>query len=167
MGKTFERDLKNAADTIENHHIDAKTSTFLLLMMVTDHLKRVLEVKSTTKQVTRQGFFILNTLIRFGGSMTPTELSKIIFRSKNATSQVISTLEKYRLVNTSQSTTDGRSVIVKITPKGLALAAKHSIGPRESIAHQVFSELTEEETRNMNEILNKLRNKASELIKNP
>jgi DNA-binding MarR family transcriptional regulator len=164
---TFEKNLKSAAVTIEHHHNDPKTSTFLLMMMVTDHLRRVMEVTSTTKQVTRQGFFILNTLIRFGGSMTPTELSKVIFRSKNATCRVISTLEKYELVTTSQSNVDGRSVIVKITPKGLGLAIKHSLSNRKAMAHQVFNELTDEETIILNNILNKLRNKASELIENP
>ncbi len=167
MGKSFEKDLERAAKSIEEHHLDPKTSTFLLLMMVTDHLKRVLEVTSTTKQVTRQGFFILNTLIRFGGSMTPTELSKVIFRSKNATCRVISTLEKYGLVTASQSVNDGRSIIVTITPKGLALSSEHSIGTRVAIAHKVFNELTEAETTTLNETLSKLRNKARELIKNP
>lgn len=60
----------------------------------------------------------MNSLYRYGGRLTPTELAAETFRSKNAITFVLGMLEKEGFVKRVPSDNDGRSVNVVITDKG-------------------------------------------------
>ena len=66
------------------------------------------------------------TTLRFvltrGGEITPTQLAKIMLRSKNNISSLIRGLEKDGLINRIHSNKDHRKVIIKITPRGAEFA---------------------------------------------
>jgi DNA-binding MarR family transcriptional regulator len=66
------------------------------------------------------------TTIRFvitrGGELTPSQLAKIMLRSKNSISHLINGLENDGLIERVHSKKDHRMVIIKVTPKGLKFA---------------------------------------------
>jgi DNA-binding MarR family transcriptional regulator len=53
-----------------------------------------------------------------GGALTPSQLAKIMLRSKNSISNLIRGLEKDGLIKRTYSKKDSRKVIVTVTPKG-------------------------------------------------
>lgn len=68
------------------------------------------------------GNWLKVTTIRFvltrGGALTPSQLAKIMLRSKNSISNIIRGLEKDGLVRRTYSKKDSRKVIITVTPKG-------------------------------------------------
>jgi hypothetical protein len=93
LSGSTKRDIENAANLLKKQHADIKTDTFLKFLATLDLFTRYLDLQYTSKHATRSGFNVLNTLVLSGGSMSPTDISKKIFRSKNAISHVVSTLE--------------------------------------------------------------------------
>ena len=82
---------------------------------------------------------ILNMLVLHGGTMTPTELSRRVLRSKHATTKAVDSLEKLDLTKSEKANLkskvkgDRRLRMVSITEKGLELLetsmpAQHRIG---------------------------------------
>ena len=164
MSKISKTDLENAANLLKKQHAEIKTDTFLKFLATLDSFTRYLDLQYTSKQATRSGFNVLNTLVLYGGSMSPTEISKKIFRSKNAIGHVVSTLESRGLVKTTPANDDKRSIEVRITAKGLALTTTESIIARERLGQRVLSTLTEDETKCLNDLLEKLMQHTLTLI---
>jgi DNA-binding MarR family transcriptional regulator len=166
LSKVNKTDLENAANILKRQHQDVKTDTFLKFLATLDIYNRYLDLHYTSKDATRSGFNVLNTLVLFGGLMSPTEISKKIFRSKNAICHVVSTLENRGLVKTVPANNDRRSVEVHITAKGLALTKMESIIARERFGKNAFSILSADELASFNKILEKILQHTKELINN-
>ena len=164
MRKAKNNDLQKAARILTRQHADTQTDTFLKFLAMSDLFTRYLNLQYTSKHATRSGFNVLNTLVLFGGTMSPTEISKKIFRSKNAISHVVSTLESRGLVTIAPADADRRSVEVRITDKGVALTEQESILARERLGQQVFDVFTTREIENLNQMLEKLMQQILELI---
>lgn len=99
---------------------------------------------------------ILYLLIGNGGSMTPTNISKGVNRSKHAITRAIDILEKDALVRREPSANDRRSLNVVITRQGIDLVKKTlpSLQRASSIA---TSCLNEEQINELKTISTKLR----------
>jgi DNA-binding MarR family transcriptional regulator len=166
LKNSFEENLVRADDLIKNQHDNLTTGTFLNLLSTVDTLLRYWDITLEDRQVSRSGLNILNIIIDCGGSSTSTEISKQNFRSKNAASRVISTLESHGFVVTSPSNVDRRSRDVKITPKGLALTLRKGIKAREQVGKEVLTIFTEDELKNLNKILLRLRKHTLNLLEN-
>jgi DNA-binding MarR family transcriptional regulator len=167
LSKIKKTELETAANNLKRQHHNIKTDTFLKFLATLDVFNRYLDLHYTSKDATRSGFNVLNTLVLYGGSMSPTQISKKIFRSKNAICHVVSTLESRGLVKTVPANTDRRSVEVHITPKGLALTEKESIIARERFGQRAFSVLAEDEFECLNKILEKILQHTKDLINKP
>lgn len=64
------------------------------------------------------GNAVLHTLIRSGGALTQTQLCERVYRSKNAISSLVNTLEKQKLVKREGNSDDRRNKTVVLTKKG-------------------------------------------------
>jgi hypothetical protein len=148
LAKLNKKDIENAARIIKRQHAEIKTDTFLKFLATLDLFSRYLDLQYTSKNATRSGFNVLNTLILSGGTMSPTEISKILFRSKNAIPANI----------------DRRRIEVHITEKGLAVSEKESIIVRERLGSRAFGVLTQEEFECLHRILEKLIQNTKTLI---
>jgi DNA-binding MarR family transcriptional regulator len=164
LRKSGKNGIENTADILKGQHSDHRTNTFLKFFAMSDLFTRYLNLEYTSKHATRSGFNVLNTLVLFGGSMSPTEISKKLFRSKNAICHVVSTLEKRGLVNIVPANDDRRSVEVHITEKGLALTRRESIIARERLGQDMFRIFAEDEIENLSKILEKLMQHTLNLI---
>jgi DNA-binding MarR family transcriptional regulator len=156
LRKRVKNELDAAAGILQKQHADQRTDTFLKFLAMSDVFTRYLNLQYTSKEATRSGFNVLNTLVLSGGAMSPTEISKKIYRSKNAICHVVSTLESHGLVTTEPADVDRRSVVVRITAKGLALTEKESILARERLGRRIFSIFTDEEITCLNQMFAKL-----------
>lgn len=162
--KNLSKKIEETAEIMRAHHNDITVHTFLLLDSAAFVVNRYVELNSTKKNFSQSAFKVLNMLILQGGSMTPTELSNRVFRSKHSISKVTFTLEKHGLVKILPVDGDRRKKEVRITAKGLELAKSGNIFTREQRSHEVLGVLSDKEKKFMHDILERVRSHTLDLI---
>jgi DNA-binding MarR family transcriptional regulator len=122
-------------------------------------IDRYLELELSKQESNPIRFAIMNALYRHGGQMTPTEISKWVFRSKNSITSVINNLEREGFVRREPSKSDRRSVTVVITEKGWSKTNK--ITPiAQEISREILSCLDREQLDTLGTILRAIRKDA-------
>ena len=101
-------------------------------------------------------FTALSLLIRKGGSLTPTELARRMFRSKHSITNIIDSLEKEGYVERHRDSEDRRIVNIKITTEGLN-HVKERVDNENPIIGKLMSCLDEKETEQFLVYVNRLR----------
>ncbi len=106
-------------------------------------------------QTTLPRFDVLAALYRRRDGVTMSELSRMLLVSNGNATTVVDRLEKDGLVLRTPSTTDRRSVVVALTPEGLAhfegLADDH-----EAEISRLFGGLSEADLDTLNDILKRM-----------
>jgi DNA-binding MarR family transcriptional regulator len=95
--------------------------------------------------------------------MTPTELSKGVFRSKHAITRAVDSLEKEGLVAREGIGTDRRTRRVAITKEGLDVI-KQAMPYRQEVSSTAMSCLSEQQAQEFNAALRQLRKHILKLI---
>jgi DNA-binding MarR family transcriptional regulator len=132
---------------------DIRSDTFLSLIYTADVVHRYINYKLDSRIT---GFGILNALVNNGGSLTPTKLSKLTFRSKFNITRVVDTLEKDGMIVRDPDKTDRRSLKIIITEKGLDYVQK-SLPMRQRMADEVTSCITNKQMDVLKKLLYTLR----------
>ncbi len=96
-----------------------KFDSLVLLMYAADAVNKYLESCIGQHGQDQTRINILFLLITNGGYMTPTSISKRVYRSKHAITRAIDILEKSEFVERTPLAGDRRSINVGITQKGL------------------------------------------------
>jgi uncharacterized lipoprotein YddW (UPF0748 family)/DNA-binding MarR family transcriptional regulator len=112
--------------------------------------------------ITPQQFNILRILRGEGKPLSTLAIRQRMLDKMSDTSRIVDRLVKKGLVKKSPNDDDRRLVDVVITPKGRKLLEK--IDPFEDNADKIMTSLSEEETRTLNGLLDKLRNVMLVLI---
>lgn len=130
--------------------------SLILLTYTAEAVNRYLEqwLKKFGQDQTRIN--ILYLLTGNGGSLTPTQISKGVNRSKHAITRAIDILEKDALVRREPSTNDRRSLNVVITKQGIELVKK-TLPALQRASSIATSCLTEDQIDELKSISNKLR----------
>jgi DNA-binding MarR family transcriptional regulator len=157
MDKSLNVKIETIAKKIKSHHDDLIIDTFLSFMATTNVFERYLRTQIKEKDTSRIGYTILNALILFGGSLSPTEIAKVMYLTKDSVSKAIFTLERHGFVKTGSHENDRRRRKVEITAMGLKIAEKGNLSKRESVARTALSILDEGEIKQLNRIVKKLR----------
>jgi DNA-binding MarR family transcriptional regulator len=130
---------------------------FLYLSSLGDMLGRFQE--SILKVPLR--FTALSLLVRRGGSLTPTELAKLMLRSKHSITNIIDGLENEGYIIRDRDDQDRRVVNIKITSDGLR-HMQEKVYNENPIIKNMMSCLSEKETEQLLDYIKRLR---KELIK--
>ena len=101
-------------------------------------------------------FTALSVLIRKGGSLTPTELARRMFRSKHSITNIVDSLEKEGYVERHRDSEDRRIVNIKITTEGLN-HVKERVDNENPIIGKLMSCLDKKETEQFLVYVNRLR----------
>jgi MarR family 2-MHQ and catechol resistance regulon transcriptional repressor len=104
----------------------------------------------------RSRFEVLHTLITHGGILKPSDLSRLLSRSRQTITEVVDDLEKDGLVKRQLKSDDRRTKSVQITIKGLDVVRK-SMPDNLEIVNSSLPILSEEETQALQPILKKIR----------
>lgn len=112
----------------------------------------------------RTGFHMLQILIGDGGSLTQTELSKRVYRSRYTVTKTVDLLEQNGWVKRQPIKGDRRMNNVAITTKGLDLI-KNSMDGMLEMSQLAVSCLNEKERKELRSINKKLREHVSDLIR--
>src|ERR1700744_1497658 len=106
--------------------------------------------------ITPRQFNILRILRGEGKPLSTLQIRQRMLDKMSDTSRIVDRLLKKGLVKKTPNDEDRRLVDVVITPKGRKLLEK--IDPLEDVADQIMMHLSEEETKTLNGLLDKLRN---------
>jgi len=91
---------------------------FLSIVRTHDVLNRYLEIQLAKHNSSPTTFAVMNALIVHGGTMTPTAISKWIFRPKHTITSMLHALEDIGYTKRKTNQHDARSVNIIITKKG-------------------------------------------------
>ncbi|MBN1848075.1 MAG: MarR family transcriptional regulator [Deltaproteobacteria bacterium] len=109
-------------------------------------------------------FTALSFLTTRGGSLTPTELAKLMFRSKHSITKIIDGLENLNYVTRIQDKKDRRSIHVKITSEGVAHFQKHLLLGNKHMK-EIMSCMSDDEWDQLIELIKRLRKRLIEKMR--
>lgn len=140
--------------------VDTKGYAFLSLLRTGDMLNRYLETKLTARHkrydIGPSSFGLMNALLSHNGQMTPTAISKWMFRSKHAITSLVRVAELRGIIRKEPNPLDRRSKYVWLTESGRRIANKVTPTVVET-THNALSCLTDEELQALNNVLRRLR----------
>jgi DNA-binding MarR family transcriptional regulator len=150
--------IAELASSIRSQSQHLETRTYNSLLFTADIVDKYLEVKTAEYSAGgRTGFNLLFTLVLNGGRMTPTAISKKIFRSKFAITKMMDTLEKRGLVKRAEIGNDRRTREVIITRKGVDAVRIMHDNERTRLGPEILSILDPSQLEIFDAILRKIR----------
>jgi len=126
------------------------------LAVFSDVMNRYVLLRTKGDARTWLRVYAVTFIITRGGKVTPTELAKILLRSRNSVSQLINGLEKDGLVRRYHTTEDRRTVYVEVTSEGLSFI-KARFKVLKSLEKEITSCLDDGELRTLVNLTRKLR----------
>ncbi len=164
MTKGFASKLESLADDLRAQADDLRVDNFLSFIYTADLVNRYLNIALRKYNLNRTQMSILHFLITHGGTLTPTELSRRVFRSKHAVTKAVDGLEQEGLVQREGATMkDRRLRKVSITRKGLDIV-KNTMPVRQEISSRAMSCLSEAQAMAFTTTLKQLRRHIRNLL---
>ena len=117
----------------------------------------------TAAGLTPQQFGVMIAIKNIKPPVTPTEVAKWLDRSTNSVSMIVDRMERDGLVRRRRDVRDRRSLRLVITKKGEE-PFKQALGPAWELIEHVLSGLTSEERQILNELMDKMREKAYQYL---
>ncbi len=148
--------------TIESLANQIEATQSLRFAMFADILIRYVEIILKKNDLSRLQGVALHNLVRKGGSLTPTELAKTMFRSKHSMTKIIDTLEDKGLVMRNGSQNDRRSVPVQITLDGVR-RVKQDL-KKEVLIEKATDVLSDMERETLVDMINRLYKSIADII---
>lgn len=164
MSRVSNHDLQSMAEEIREQAAQLRVLTFLSFIYTSDVVNRYLEIEVARYPVSRTGFSVLHNLVLHGGTMTPTDLSKRVFRSKHAVTRVVDKLESLGFVKRDAIGTDRRMRKVSITKEGLVFVKKAQSEGQQRLGHVLLSPLDRKQIESLRKMMKKIREHALTLI---
>lgn len=167
MNGQMKESIDLLAEEIRAQARDMRVDTFLSLIYTSDLIGKYLENVLSDKPVTKAGYNVLHSLILNDGTLTSTEISKRVWRTKYSVTKVIDTLEKQGYVTRAPmgASSDRRMKKIQITSKGLAHIQNATTSSRKQASENLFRGLSEKQVTELNKLLLQLRKDTIELLK--
>ncbi|MBA7648170.1 hypothetical protein ES703_55953 [subsurface metagenome] len=166
MSKVSNHELQSMADEIREQAAQLRVLTFLSFIYTSDVVNRYLDIEVARYPVGRTGFSVLHNLVLHGGTMTPTNLSERIFRSKHAVTRVVDKLEKLGFVKRGAIGSDRRVRKVSITKEGLAFVKESQAAGQQRVGHVLLHPLDQKQIKALSTMMKQIRERALNLIAN-
>jgi DNA-binding MarR family transcriptional regulator len=137
---------------------DIIMDNFLSFVHTSDMVLNYLDGEIRKTGLNRTQLSILTSLVINGGTMMPTQLSRIVLRSKYATIKAIDGLEKLKITKSeraklsSREKSDRRLRKVTITEKGLELL-ENTMSSRHQLGSNIMGNLSKKESAELKSIL--------------
>lgn len=148
--------MESLAREIRDMQEIVKFDSLLLLLYAAEVVSRYMEsrLKEFGQDQTRLN--ILYLLVASGGTLTPTDISEKVYRSKHAITRAIDILEMDELVKRERSPIDRRSINVTISEKGIDLV-RRSLPKVQQASAVATSCLTNQQVEELKSTTRKLR----------
>jgi DNA-binding MarR family transcriptional regulator len=119
MDRKFANTLQELASDIKSLSDNLRFNSSVQLLSSGLLLNKYIDMRASKHGLNRSRLDVMHTLITHGGILKPTDLSKMLFRSKQTITTIINNLEKDGLVKRELAGKDRRTRKVIITGKGL------------------------------------------------
>jgi DNA-binding MarR family transcriptional regulator len=150
-------DLKEVAEQI------LKTE-FWSCVSFSDITSRYVEITMKIDNVSRLHGIAMYCLVLMGGSTTPTQLAKKMFRSKHSMTKIIDSLEKEGLVMRDYTNKDRRVTFIKITQDGLDYVRQNIANKGNKRAQEAIACLDRSEQKVLIGLLDKMRSNMTRIM---
>lgn len=142
---------------------DLRANTLFSIISTADVILEFERIELKHSESSRTRFRILNALITHKGSLTLTEISKRVFRSKYSTTRVIDKLVKEGLATREAIDGDRRAKNITITRKGIEFI-EETMPNRQKMTDEVMSCLTRSQMVSLMGLLKKLKKHLLDII---
>jgi len=159
----IQADIDTLSKEIKLFSSAMRQDTWLSIITTADAVNRYLTIRLRRARSHSTRYGILNALVTHEGHMTPTALSKAVFRSKYNITRVVDKLERDGLVERHSSSTDARVRRVIITPRGIDFI-RETMPERREITDEATSCLSRDEMDMLRNIMTRLRKHLNNLI---
>ena len=140
-----------------------RMSSFIALLRFSDVLARYSTVEFTKHDSSAARTMLMDGLYLNGGSLSPTELAKYMFRTNHSITSMVDTLEKQGLVRREPNPLDRRSIKITLTPEGWQLMERMLPATYE-ISQKALDCLDDNEAEHLKEVLKRISKHLLELI---
>ena len=156
-GASHEEAIENLSKEINGASEVVRLNGLILLVYAANVISKYLDLKMRKYGQDLTRLNILYLLVGSGGSMTPTNISRRVYRSKHAITRALDVLEKDTLVERERESADRRLVNVRITRKGVQLVQKSlaDLQQASAAAMAVLADNKVEDLKNMSRELRK------------
>ena len=163
-GKAMTIDKETSETTSSSIKEDKlRMSTFIALLRFSDVLARYASVEFTKHDSSAARTMLMDGLYLNGGSLSPTELAKYMFRTNHSITSMVDTLEKQELVRREPNPLDRRSIKITLTPEGWQLMERMLPATYE-ISGKALECLNDDESENLKEALKRISKHLLDLI---
>jgi DNA-binding MarR family transcriptional regulator len=134
-----------------------KSREFTYIANFADVVNRFVDILLFGKEsIFRLRWGAMSFLIVKGGSLSPSQLSQLLFRSKNSITKVVDSLEKDGLIIRTRVNKDRRTIRIKITLTGLEFV-KQTLLKGDILTQEVLSCLSKDERKVLVNLIRKMR----------
>jgi DNA-binding MarR family transcriptional regulator len=156
MADKFNGDLASLAEDIRAIGTDLRFTLAVQLLNAGWLLDKYITAKARTIGQNRSRFDIMHTLIIHGGVMKPSDLSRMLLRSKQTITQIIDALERDGLVKRELVGQDRRTKRIIVTKRGLELI-RTSLPDTLEVMNSAMPTMGEKEVQTLTASLRKIR----------
>jgi DNA-binding MarR family transcriptional regulator len=156
MSNAYNKTLNAVADEINSISANLRYDIGVQILYTGLLVDKYVNMKARKYNLNRNRVDTLHALILHGGRLKPSDLSRMLFRSRQVITQTIGILERDKLVHRAITNQDRRVREVVITREGLD-AAKASIQLALEITNSGMPQLSNEEIDTLRTILKKIR----------
>ena len=150
-----DRKMRALANSVKKEGRDLTIKTLVSILRPADMINLVIDLATKQYGINQTMLSILYTLTTHDGVMTPTDLSKRVFRTKQAITLAVDGLEAAGLVKRETVGTDRRIRRIRTTEKSSALI-KNTLAARRKLIYSIMSCLQPGEAETMFQVLEKL-----------
>jgi DNA-binding MarR family transcriptional regulator len=167
-GNTLDKRVDDLSARLKAQQEDILMDNYLAFNITSDIVLNFVDKELQKMGVNRTQMGIFLSLVLGGGTMTPTELSRSVLRSKYATIKAIDSLEKLNLVKSekagfpSKTKEDRRLRKVSLTEKAVEFI-QQQMASRHETGSLVMSCLSQKEQEQLKTILSRLRKHVTDL----
>jgi DNA-binding MarR family transcriptional regulator len=156
MSDKFNGELASLAEDIRAIGADLRFTLAVQLLNAGWLLDKYITAKARTIGQNRSRFDIMHTLIIHGGVMKPSDLSRMLLRSKQTITQIIDALERDGLVKRELVGQDRRTRRIIVTKRGLELI-RTSLPDTLEVMNSAMPTMSEKEVQTLTASLRKIR----------
>jgi DNA-binding MarR family transcriptional regulator len=153
------------SDEIRKVASQVKEVNFWVCMNFADTIKRYCEITMKKDDLSPLHAIAMFDLVRSGGSLTPTKMAELMFRSKHSITKIIDNLEKEGFIVRDFSSKDRRVTHIKITSAGLEYVS-HNLNKGDIRAKQVMDCLDISEQKSLVNLTAKMCRRMTEILEN-
>ncbi|MDP2730937.1 MAG: MarR family winged helix-turn-helix transcriptional regulator [Dehalococcoidales bacterium] len=144
-------------------HTDDEIYSLIAFMRTADMFTRYMELHQRKMGHSSTRFGLLMALLNHGGEMTPTALSKLLFRTQHSVTSLVHTLQYKGFVETVVNPADGRSRLIRLTEKG-RVGISSCVPRLADVARTAFACLSQDDLANLNAIMRRMRKHLYRLL---